>query len=60
MDDLRNRCEQFITELGVTVTHFCKHIQLSSGGFYAWRNGQLKLSDDTLARIDDYLKKYNF
>lgn len=60
VDDLRNRREQFLTELGVSVTQFCKRIQLSSSGFYAWRGGQLKLSDATLARIDGYLRKYNF
>lgn len=60
MENLRNRCDRFMAELGVSVTQFCKHIQLSSSGFYAWRNGQLKLSDATLARIDGYLRKYNF
>ena len=60
MDDLKNRCERFISELGVTVVNFCKHIELSVGGFYAWRNGQLKLSEGTLARIDGYLEQYGF
>ena len=60
MDDLKKRCEQFIKELGVTVTKFCEHIQLSVGGYYAWRNGQLALSDATLARIDSYLNQYGF
>ncbi len=60
MNDLKERCERFIAELGVSVTKFCERIQLSPGGYYAWRNGQLKLSDGTLERIDGYLKQYGF
>ena len=60
MDDLKKRCARFIDELGVSVTKFCERIKLSTGGYYAWRNGQLALSQGTLDRIDGYLKQYNF
>ena len=60
MDDLKDRCKRFIDELGINVTKFCEHIKLSTGGYYAWRNGQLKLSGETLGRIDDYLNQYGF
>ena len=60
MDELKDRSEKFMKELGVTVANFCRRIELSSGGYYAWKNGQLVLSKATLARIDEYLKKYNF
>lgn len=60
MDMLLMRCEKFIAELGIAVTKFCQRVQLSTSGYYAWRAGQLVLSDGTRQRIDGYLKQYNF
>lgn len=60
MKDLLARCEQFIDELGVTVTSFCKRVNLSRSGFYAWQTGRISLSNATKHRIDSYLKQYNF
>ena len=60
MDKLKERCERFIRELGVSVTKFCNRVQLSTSAFYAWRTGQLTLSNATLERIDSYLQQYNF
>lgn len=57
---LIERCQNMITEFDIPITKFCKKILISQSTFYAWRNGQLKLSTHTLQRIDDYLSKYGF
>lgn len=57
---LIERCNKFISELGTPVTVFCKKVQISVRTYYAWRNGELKLSDPTTARIDNYISKYGF
>lgn len=58
--NLLERSQRFIDDLGIPVTKFCLHVQLSTSGYYAWRNGQLKLSSATMERIDNYLKQHNF
>ena len=60
MKDLLARCEQFMDELGITVTNFCKRVRLSRSGFYAWQAGRISLSNATQHRIDAYLKQYDF
>ena len=55
MDELKERCKRFLEELCTPVTQFCKKVQLSPSGYYAWRSGQLVLSEGTLERIDSYL-----
>lgn len=54
------RATRFLDEMGTPSTKFCERVQIAGSTFYAWRSGKLKLSDDTLARIDDYLRRYNF
>lgn len=58
--NLAERCFRFMSELGVPTTQFCKRINLSRTALYDWKNGKIKLSDATVARIDEYLKKYGF
>lgn len=57
---LYERCQIFMDELGIPVTSFCRRIKLSLSSFYGWRSGDVILSENTLKRIDEYLKKYNF
>lgn len=57
---LKDRIDNFLTELQVPVTKFCKRINLSTQSLYDWRKGKLNLSDSTLKRIDEYLAKYGF
>lgn len=57
---LKERIDNFLTELQVPVTKFCKRINLSTQSLYDWRKGKLNLSDSTLKRIDEYLTKYGF
>ncbi len=58
--DLEKRCQRFVTELGIPTTQFCKRIDLSRTALYAWYNGNLRLSPDTLDRIEKYISKYGF
>lgn len=57
---LTERCERIMRELGISVTQFCKRVELSPSGYYRWRAGEIKLGEDTLARIDAWLRRYNF
>lgn len=54
------RCEQFISELGLPVTRFCKNIDLSPTAYYSWRRGEMNMRREKQKEIDEYLKKYNF
>ncbi len=58
--DLISRCNKFLDELGIPVTSFSCRVKLSPQSLYDWKKGKLKLSDVTLKRIDEYLKKYGF
>ena len=58
--ELIARCERFQKELGIAVTKFCERVSLSTSSYYACRSGQLALSEETLTRIDEYLKRYGF
>lgn len=57
---LPERCFSFIHELGIPITQFCKRINLSRTCLYDWKNGKIKLSDNTIKRIEEYLTKYGF
>lgn len=59
-NNLKDRIDNFLTELQVPVTKFCRRINISTQALYDWRKGKLNLSDSTLKRIDEYLAKYGF
>lgn len=58
--ELIERCENFLSELGTPVTFFSKKVGLSPQSLYSWRKGKLSLSEASLDRIDQYLRKYGF
>lgn len=58
--NLIERCERFLSELSVPVTAFSAKVGLAPQSLYSWRKGKLVLSEASLKRIDDYLKKYGF
>lgn len=60
MTTLQKRCKTMLAELGIPVTVFCRKINLSTCAYYGWQKDELRLSDATLARIDNYLSKYGF
>lgn len=57
---LIERVNNFLAEMGVPMTVFAKKVNLSTRAIYAWRQGDLILSNATLSRISDYLNKYGF
>lgn len=57
---LTERVSNFLTEMGVPMTVFAAKVKLSTRAIYAWRKGDLYLSDGARKRIDDYLTKYGF
>ena len=57
---VKERAKNFLAELGVPVTVFCQKIGISVVAFNRWQRDDLKLSDETVKRISDYLIKYGF
>lgn len=57
---MKTRIQRFLTELGLPKTRFCKGIGISTQALNAWLRDDLRLSDSTLKRIDNYLRKYGF
>ena len=55
MNELIERCDNFIKNARITVSQFCQQIDLSREGYYSWRDGDLNLSQDRLDRIEAYL-----
>ena len=59
-EELINRVKHFINELGVSRAAFAKNVGLAAVTIYKWLGGHEDLSEKTLKRIDEYLKRYNF
>lgn len=57
---LKERCKKFIDELGVQVAKFADNCGIGRSTYYQWQKGDIELSDKSLNKIDDYLKKYGF
>lgn len=57
---LRDRVQNFLNELEMPITVFCKKIEVSPSYFYKWRVGQVNFSEKTLQRISNFLSKYGF
>lgn len=57
---LYERCENFRKELGTPLTVFLLKIGISKTAYYRWRDGNLALGKQTLARIENYISKYGF
>lgn len=59
-EEIKARAKKFIEELGVPVTTFSKKIGISTVAYNRWQRNDLKLSDETVKRIENYLLKYRF
>lgn len=57
---LRTRVKNFIDELEMPVTIFCRKVRLSTTSYYKWMQGIFEFSDETAERVSDYIKKYGF
>ncbi len=60
MENLFERIQRMISEIGLPVSSFCKSVGISTSAFYHARGGTLKLSDTTRARIDEFLSRFNY
>lgn len=60
MNNLKERVNTFLTELGVPATTFCKKVDISYTSYQHWKRDMQKLSDKAEKRISDYLAKYDF
>ncbi len=58
--NLKQRCLNLLSALDLPKTRFCRKIGISTQALNAWLRDDLKLSDATVQRIDEFLKKYNF
>lgn len=59
-DKVKIRAKNFLSELGVPVTTFCRNIGISTVAYNRWQRNDLKLSEETVKRVSDYLLKYGF
>ena len=57
--DVKERTKQFIHEIRLPVTRFAKDVGLSAGAIHQWFSGELELSEQTINRIDDFLRSLN-
>ena len=60
MEQLKERCNNFLQELPLPLSIFCEKIELSYGYYHKWMRGELEISKDAQKRIDKFLKKYRF
>lgn len=58
--ELKNRVSNFLDELGVTATAFCRRVGISYSAYQNWKRDIQKISQKTQEKISDYLAKYNF
>ena len=58
--EIKTRAKIFLAELGIPVTSFSKNIGISVSAYNRWLRNDLILSESTVKRISDYLKRYNF
>ncbi len=59
-NELIERIDKFMNELGVPMTAFCRNIGVSTSAIAKWKKSNLELKESTLNRIDEYLCRYGF
>lgn len=57
---LRKRVKNFIEELEMPITVFCRKVNLSTASYYKWKDGIFEFSDETAERVSNFIKKYGF
>lgn len=58
--EIKTRAKSFLAELGIPTTRFCFNVGISPSAFNRWQRNDLILSESTVKRILDYLKRFNF
>lgn len=57
--DEKERAKSFIQEIRLPVTRFAQNVGLCAGTMHQWFRGDLELSEQSLKRIDEFLKSFN-
>ena len=57
---LKKRVQDFIDALDLPKSRLAKQVGITGQSISLWLKGDLKLSDDTEKRIDQFLKKFNY
>ncbi len=57
---LSEKVKQFIDEMGMSKTMFCKKVNISYTTLYNWLKGTTNLSEETQERIANFIGKYGF
>lgn len=57
---LKKRTQDFIDALDLPKSRLAKNVGLTGQSISLWLKGELRLSESTEKRIDEYLKKFNF
>lgn len=56
--DLKRQVLAFLAEFQMPRTKFCQKIGISATSLYRWLHGDLKLSAETIGRIEEFLSRY--
>lgn len=55
---LKIRCKNILSEIGIPVTVFCRKIGISTASYYRWQNDDLRLAEETEKRIKSFIEKF--
>ena len=53
----KEKTKKIIDEFQIPVAKFCRKVGISGAAYYRWQNGDLRLSEETEARIREYINK---
>lgn len=54
MNELKEKCENFIKHTPISVRHFCKRVGLSPEGYYKWQRSEIALKPKKIRKIEAY------
>ena len=57
--DVKERTKNFLQEIRLPVTRFAEDVGLSANAIHQWFRGDLDLSNQSIERIDKFLKSLN-
>ena len=57
--NLQKQTRKVLKDVGIPVSVFCRRLQISDTAFYRWQNYDLKLSEETENRIQEYINQFS-
>lgn len=57
--DTKERAQKFMKEIGLPMVRFARDVNLSPDTIRKWFKDELKLRDNHVKRIDDFLRSLN-